>query len=313
MRWNAPSSSSTGASCAARSTCPAGLRREATTDGHPRRMVDPVLVRHGVLTAAQLRLLGWSRRDRDAAVADGRLTRVRDGWFAASAADPRVVAAVRAGGCLGCASALRAHGAWVPESLGRDHVRLARRADGAGTSRGCRPYGRMPPVHDAVDPIDVAFRCLLRCGSDEDVVVVADSLLHLGLATMHELERWVDTAPSRFRALLSRTAAAESGLESIVRLRLRRHRIGVRTQVQIDDMRVDMVVGEVLVIECDGAEHHGSWAAHAADRARDRRLAVMGYRVIRLTYRQVLDDWPAVERDILALVRADAHRAPRTR
>lgn len=236
---------------------------------HPPGMVDPILIRHGVLTAAQLRTLGWSRKEREVAIAAGHVTRVRGGWFAGPGADARVVAAVASGGCLGCASALRAHGVWVPESLGREHVRLARRADGAEAGRGCRPYGRMPPVHAAIDPIEIAFRCVLRCGNDEDVVVVADSLLHLRLATMHELERWTMQAPARTRALLPRTARAESGLESMVRIRLRRHRIRVRTQVQIEDMRVDMVVGELLVIECDGAEHHQSWAAQAADRARD--------------------------------------------
>ncbi|MFC7432375.1 MULTISPECIES: endonuclease domain-containing protein [unclassified Agrococcus] len=84
-------------------------------------------------------------------------------------------------------------------------------------------------------------------------------------------------------------------------------------QVRIGRMRVDLLVGERLVVECDGAEHHGGWEASAADRARDLELMVLGYRVVRPTYRQVVDDWPTVEQRLLALVRADAHRAPRTR
>lgn len=277
-------------------------------------MIDPLVLSLGVLTAAQLSTLGWSRRARDAAVADGRSRRVRDGWFAGPTADANVVAAVRAGGCVACASALAARGVWMPEHLRRRrHVRLARRADGGEAGTGCRPPGRMPPVRTAVDAVDVAFRCLLRCGGTEDVVVVADSLLHLGLATVSDLRSWAADAPLRVARLLERVDRAESGLETLVRLRLRARGIRVRAQVQIGRMRVDLLVGERLVVECDGAEHHAGWEASAADRARDLELMVLGYRVVRLTYRQIVDDWPVVEERLLALVRADVHRAPRTR
>ncbi|MFC7431944.1 MULTISPECIES: endonuclease domain-containing protein [unclassified Agrococcus] len=270
-------------------------------------MIDPLLRRLGVLSTSQLAELGLARHHRDAAVAQGGLVQVRRGWYAAADADPAVVAAVRAEGCVACASALRLHGVWVPESMGAGHVRHARHRREQGR-RGCLPYGPNPPVRAAVDDVETAFRCALRCGSREDVVVLADSLLHRRLATHGDLAAWSSEAPRRVAALLSATAWAESGVESIVRVRLRVRRIGVRTQVQIGPWRVDLVVGDRLVVECDGAEHHGDWRAHAADRARDRGLVAAGYLVVRLTYRQVIDDWPAVEQDLLALVRRGAHR-----
>lgn len=275
-------------------------------------MIDPLLVRLGVLSTSQLTDLGLARRDRDRAVADGGLVHVRVGWYARADADARVVAAVRAEGCVSCASALRLRGVWVPEAMGLDHVRHARHRREQGR-RGCRPHGAIPPVRTAVDDLETAFRCALRCGSPEDIVVIADSVLHLGLATRDELASWSAAAPRWVAGLLEATDAAESGVESMVRIRLRGRRIGVRTQVWIGRRRVDIVVGDRLVIECDGAEHHGSWAAHAADRARDRALVAAGYRVIRVTYRQVVDDWAAVEQDILAVVRRGDHRWPRRR
>ena len=42
-----------------------------------------------------------------------------------------------------------------------------------------------------------------------------------------------------------------------------------------------------LVVELDGYEYHGDRAAFEADRARDAALLLAGYRVVRLTYRQI--------------------------
>lgn len=272
-------------------------------------MVDPLVLQLGVLTAAQLLHLGWSKAQIARAVREGLLVRLRPGWLARPDANASVVAAVRGGGCLSCASALRARQVWVPERLGRAHVRYPKRAG----KRGCSRVGGPAAVTQAVDDVETAFRCLLRCGAAEDVVVVADSLLHLGRATRSDLERWCARAPQRIRRLLLRVDVAESGTESMVRFRLRALGMTVRPQVAIwSGMRVDLLVGDRLVIECDSNKHHSSWAQQQADRARDRALVARGYRVVRLTYQQIHDDWPAAERDILAVVRRGEHRWPRS-
>lgn len=273
-------------------------------------MVESVILRHGVLSVPELESLGMGRAHREAALASGRLERVRIGWFARPDADPEVVMAVRRHGCVTCASALRLHGVWVPASLGRGHVRSARRSS-EWRPPGCRGYGPPLPVTSAIDGVETAFRCLLRFGSSEDIVVVADSLLHLALATRADLETWSADAPRRTRALMATVDLAESGTESMTRIRLRRRRVRVRTQVWIDRRRVDLVVGDLLVIECDGAEHHSSWQAQSADRERDRALSAAGYLVVRLTYRQIVHDWPRVEQDLLAIIRRGGHRLPR--
>ena len=272
-------------------------------------MVDPLLLQLGVLTAAQLLQVGWSKAQIARAVREGTMVRLRPGWLATANADPHVSAAVRSGGCVACASALRLRGIWVPEGLGADHIRYSKRAG----KTGCTRFGGPAPVRHAVDDVQSAFECLLKCGTAEDVIVVADSLLHLRSATRTELERWCEGAPLRIQRLLDKVDRAESGTETMVRLRLRSLGITVRPQVSLwEGMRVDLLIGDRLVVECDSEQHHSSWAQQQADRARDRELVARGYLPVRLTYRQIHDDWPAIERDILAIVRAGGHRWPRS-
>ncbi|MDP9385870.1 MAG: endonuclease domain-containing protein [Actinomycetota bacterium] len=60
-----------------------------------------------------------------------------------------------------------------------------------------------------------------------------------------------------------------------------------------------------LIVEPDGRAVHGTRRAFEADRARDRALTVAGWRVIRITWRQLHRDRPALAGDLRRLVRAD--------
>jgi hypothetical protein len=44
-----------------------------------------------------------------------------------------------------------------------------------------------------------------------------------------------------------------------------------------------------LIVEVDGYRYHGTRAAFEADRARDARLKLLGYDVLRFTHRQLTD------------------------
>ena len=48
--------------------------------------------------------------------------------------------------------------------------------------------------------------------------------------------------------------------------------------------------GPRVIVETDGHEHHGTRTAFERDRARDAHLMALGYRVLRFTYRQVVED-----------------------
>jgi very-short-patch-repair endonuclease len=61
-----------------------------------------------------------------------------------------------------------------------------------------------------------------------------------------------------------------------------------------------------LVVECDGFAAHGTREAFERDRARDRELTVAGWRVVRLTWRQLTDDGAVIARQLAALLCARA-------
>ena len=57
-----------------------------------------------------------------------------------------------------------------------------------------------------------------------------------------------------------------------------------------------------LVVETDGHEDHGTRAAFERDRAKDARLTLAGYRVVRFTHRQVTREPADVAATVLALL-----------
>ncbi|MHA7985440.1 DUF559 domain-containing protein [Rathayibacter sp. CAU 1779] len=72
------------------------------------------------------------------------------------------------------------------------------------------------------------------------------------------------------------------------------------------DDRVDLVIGDRLIIECDSAGYHDGYNSER-DYDRDLRLLERGFLVVRLKYRHIMYDWARVEQIILALVRSGQH------
>jgi very-short-patch-repair endonuclease len=66
-----------------------------------------------------------------------------------------------------------------------------------------------------------------------------------------------------------------------------------------------------LVGELDGWESHRGRLAFESDRERDRKLVAAGWRVIRVTWRQLHDEPDELERDLRAILAAN--RATDTR
>jgi len=57
-----------------------------------------------------------------------------------------------------------------------------------------------------------------------------------------------------------------------------------------------------LIVECDGFATHGTREAFERDRAKDRALQVAGWRVVRVTWRQLRDDGDVIARQLAALL-----------
>jgi very-short-patch-repair endonuclease len=63
------------------------------------------------------------------------------------------------------------------------------------------------------------------------------------------------------------------------------------------------------IVELDGRAAHGTDRAFERDREKDRLLLVDGWRVVRITWRQLHDEAAAVVVDLRSLLREQA-RAP---
>ncbi len=87
-----------------------------------------------------------------------------------------------------------------------------------------------------------------------------------------------------------------SELERIFLSLCRRHRLPQpEVNARVGPYEVDFLWRDRgLIVETDGFRHHASRVAFESDRARDARLQSRGYRVLRFTYRQVLNRSPVV-------------------
>jgi very-short-patch-repair endonuclease len=267
--------------------------------------LDRVLEQYGGIASLKLLgQLGLSDRKVADALKDGRLIRIRRGRYATPATHPDVAAAVRAGGRLTCVSALRLYGTWLlPEA--QLHVRVARGVDAVRAPRIRVHWSDERGWGHPLDSPAVALATALRCAPQRQAVVAVDSVANKRLLTLAEIET-ACAMTARGRAVFRlMDAMSESGLESLARLALRRHRVRLRSQFFVEGVgRVDLLIGDRLVLELDGEAWHGDFDR---DRARDRALVVSGYLVLRVSYRQLMADWPGIEAQILELVRRDEH------
>lgn len=102
-------------------------------------------------------------------------------------------------------------------------------------------------------------------------LIVTESAVNLGLIGEPAARDLLGSAPAAKRASLTHfMLGAGSGSETRVRLFLQQRRFTVRPQVFIPGVgRVDLLVGESLIIECDSEQHHAAGARYRMDRVRD--------------------------------------------
>lgn len=263
--------------------------------------------RHGgVVRTRTLKLAGASVRDIERSLRGQSVLRLREGVYSLAWTDPLVVTAARHGGELACISALRAHGVWVLDAPGRTHVWLG----GKGRAH-VHPACRCVDHHDAGDAafgvtsVPHALVQSARCCTDEAFFAAYESAWNKGLLTRAD-RVWIrEQLPARSRWLVDRARHdAESGLESILRLRLMKLGIALETQVFITGVgRVDFVVAGRLILEVDGRENHDGQSKRHKDLIRDAAAAALGYETLRFDYAMVVHRWPLVERAILARLR----------
>ncbi len=270
-------------------------------------MVGAVRRGGGVARIRPLVDAGHTRYTVRAAIDAGALMRVRRDWVAVPGADPVRVAAARAGAVISCISQAKRLGLWV---LAEDrlHVAVAPhravKADGATVHWAIPAVPRHPDV--LVDPIENVLALVASCQPFESALAVWESALRGGAVTRATLER-MNLGSRAARVLAAASPWSDSGLESFVVPRLRWLRLSIIPQVWIAGHRVDFLIGERLVLQIDGGHHVGT--QRAADIAHDAQLMLLGYHVIRVDYRQVVERWHMVQDVIMRAVAQGLHLA----
>lgn len=291
--------------------------------------------RRGLVTRADLRACGVS----DATIAEwirrGRLVRIHRGVYAyghaSLTAEGRWLAAVLACGPGAVLSHRSAAAAWalLPSARSRFDVIVA----GAG--------GRELPLVDAHRcrlrpddrtelgglPITTPMRTLVDLAavvSPARLERAVEAAERLGSLDLRAVDAILARTPRRRGAAALRAALAahrpehawtRSGIERAALALVERAGLP-RPQVNtvVAGHEVDLCWPEArLVAELDTTAFHGTVAAFHRDRARDAELAVAGWRVVRLSDRQLAGDPDAVAATLRALLRPPDARRTRAR
>jgi very-short-patch-repair endonuclease len=241
--------------------------------------------------------------------------------------EQRLLAAVLDAGTSAVASHESAAALWALPGfwlraldVSRQHVRSRRRTSlGRLHHPDWLPEHHLTVVHDI--PCTTLARTLFDLAGREDarrVERAVDNALARSPALLPALHRMLDELAEHGRAGIAvmRTLLAErpadhvppaSGLEARA-IAILDH-AGIRTERQVDighDAwigRVDLrVAGTDLLIEVDSALHHTSLSDRRRDAARDEALAAAGFRVVRVTDRDVWNRPHEVVRAIRAVL-----------
>ncbi len=267
-------------------------------------MLDPLRTQ-GIARTSTLLTQGWSRHGIVKALESGQLVRPRLGWVAKPTADPRLLFAAQHGVLLGCITQAKRLGLWVrseptPHFSTRESGTKARPV---GVLHWHTPLISRHP--DALeDPLVNVLDTVARCQPFEEAVAIWDSALNKGLVEWLALSRFPFTGKSK-QVLAASNRFADSGLESYVRTRLAWMRIRVVAQAWLQGHRVDFLIGQRLILQIDGSQHTG--AQRTKQGQHDAKVSLLGYKVIRVTYAQVMHDWPAVQLLIMEALAQGKH------
>lgn len=242
----------------------------------------------------------------------GALVRPRIGWYADPSLPPDAIRAIRVGGVLGGTSAVRSYELPLPEglpvelqvSLTDNASRLRSSRDrtahpAAGEEDGVRLHWtpRLEAVRGYRVAVVDALLQLAMCVPFDWLVAAMDAALHVPMSgfpliTPTSWLRLRPALPERLRRAWDLAdGRSESPIETIVRLGL--IRLGIAFDIQVWLLpyhRVDFLIGGWLIIEVDGKRYHIKDEQFEADRERDALFAAWGYRVLRFSYKQVVED-----------------------
>jgi very-short-patch-repair endonuclease len=246
----------------------------------------------------------------------GEITRLRQSVYATPGAHPLIVRAAILGGRVAGATAAPFHHLWAPPDVPFT-IELSRSAKAPGAADVAVMWTREPrSLSDSLGlaPFTDTIRQIALSQPAHFVVAVLDSALRASGITRVELEAIALSVPPRLRwPFRVADARSDSGTESVARALLLADGIAAVPQVRVpftDLERLDLLVGDRLVVECDSAEHHGSAGQRVRDLRRDAALAALGFIVVRFDYRQILFEPAALLAAVHGYVSRGLHRDP---
>ncbi|MFB7893435.1 DUF559 domain-containing protein [Microbacterium sp. NPDC056044] len=282
---------------------------------------------------AVVEMLGGAARTRDVVaqgVRKGDLTRARQeglllrprvGVYVTPATPPATVEALSHRGRIACVTAGRAYGLWILDDRDQEPVhtwidekhhpmRIAIHPE--PDDRACCAFHRDVALDEPTLTCVGLLHCLrqiLACRGEEAFFAALESALRQSLIDDEARERLKLSLPAASRWLVDFARSdADSGLESLVRLRLRKHGLVLTPQVAIPGVGiVDFVSGDCLILEADGDTHEGP--SRHRDRVRDAVAMALGFVSLRFDYALIVHEWEVVEAAILAAVSRNLHRS----
>ena len=157
-----------------------------------------------------------------------------------------------------------------------------------------------------VDPIENVLVLAAMCQPHEAALAIWESALKQQLVDPEVLRRM--RLPAAARELLEQASPwSDSGLETFVVPRLLWLRLPLPRQIWIAGHRVDLLIGDRLILQIDGG--HDVGAQREQDIAHDAALRLLGYHVIRVGYTQVVERWQEVQDVIMRAVAQRLHVA----
>ncbi len=289
---------------------------------------------HGVVSLAQLLLLGLSRSAVAKRAREGRLTRIHRGVYAVGHGRLMIrgywMAAVLAygpGAVLSHRSAAALHGI-RPDNRPKTDVTIPRRS--ARPRPGIEVHASTTLESADITTIDgipctTLARTLLDLADDVDRTGVERAVSQadvLGIFDLSAVEEVLSRASGRHGAGVLRSVLAEYDGPTLTDKELEARFLAlcraaslpkpeVNAWITLDDgvaYKIDFLWrAERLAVETDGWASHRTRQAFENDRRRDRRLRLAGWDVVRFTWRDVEREPGEVTAEL------DAHREVRSR
>jgi very-short-patch-repair endonuclease len=277
-------------------------------------LVETIAALGSVATRKQLEQRGYTGWQLTAAVRAGAIRRIRRGWYCVPTATFEQVVAVRVGGRLSHSSAAKAYGLWH----GFDHrvhltvTKHAARLRTRKTADYVRPDlfdhevdihwiapGRVDKTSERtwIVSLEDCLRGVVATCDRETAIACLDTAIAAGAVTPASIQRiFRDESATAQKIAAYAKPGSESGAESVVRQRFERSGLHVEQQVSVNGVgRIDMLLNGLVYVEVDGFAYHSDAERFENDRRRSAMLTALGLTHLRVSFKQVFEDWPFVE------------------